>query len=123
MKTWKRYWMGLALAAGLASRLQAQAPIAAPPLAAPPLVAPPLAPAPAVVAPVAPGPNLWSFLCPTPAQKAACKLCFCNSVLGKMVSSMMGPVSVFSGGLFESRCPAALAAAGLALPPDSAEGA
>src|SRR5262245_39767694 len=115
MKTWKRYWIGLALAAGLASRVQAQAPA----LPAAPVVVAPAAPAAAV--PAAPA-NLWSFLCPTPAQKAACKLCFCNSILGKMVSSMMGPVSVFSGGLFQSRCPAAQAAADLAKQPDSAEG-
>jgi hypothetical protein len=53
----------------------------------------------------------------------ACKLCFCDSVVGKMVTSMMAPVSVFSGGLFQSRCPAAQLAADLLLPPDSAQGA
>src|SRR5262249_23281182 len=45
------------------------------------------------------------------------------SILGKLVTSMMGPVSVFSGGLFQSRCPAAQALADMAKPADSAEGA
>jgi hypothetical protein len=123
MKMWNRCWMGLALAAALATRLHAQIPTAAPAAAPPAAVG--TAAAAGAGGPAAPaaGPNLFSFLCPTPAQMAACKLCFCNSALGKMVTSMMGPVSVFSGGLLSSRCPAVNAAADLAKPADSAEGA
>lgn len=53
--------------------------------------------------PAAPA-NLWSFLCLTPEQKANCKNCFCNSALGKMVSSATAPMSAMTGGLIQNRC-------------------
>lgn len=61
--------------------------------------APPSAP----TAPAAPR-NIWSFFSKTPEQSAQCQDKFCKSILGKMVSSSMGPLSAFSGGLIENRC-------------------
>ncbi len=54
-------------------------------------------------APAAPA-NLWSFLCLTPQQKLNAKTCFCNSALGKMVSSATAPMSAMTGGLIQNRC-------------------
>jgi len=48
--------------------------------------------------------NLWSFLCPTAEQKAACKNHWCNSALGQLVSGASGPISAASGGLIQNRC-------------------
>src|SRR4051794_23413531 len=67
MKTMKRYWLGLALAAALTPRLLAQVPPApgaaalGPP--AVPVASPLGAPAAAPAAPAGGG-GLWSFLCP-----------------------------------------------------------
>jgi hypothetical protein len=121
----------MVLGAALAPRLAAQAPVPTPPPApgAPgaalgaPVAAPPAAGAvPGAPAAAAPG-NLFSFLCMTPEQKLACKLCFCNSPLGKLFSGLTRPVVAFSGGLFTDRCAAAQVAADLAKPAESPEGA
>ncbi|MCI0460441.1 MAG: hypothetical protein L0Z62_26100 [Gemmataceae bacterium] len=128
MKTWKPFWLGLALALGLTPQLWAQipaAPVAPSPAGAalaPPGVAPPAAVPPGAPAPAAPG-NIFSLLCPTPEQLMACKIKFCNSILGKIVSAMLRPVSVFSGGLFVDRCAATQIAQDLMKPADSPEGA
>ncbi len=116
---WKRYACGLLTLLGCTPMLLAQvgAPVAAPAVAAPAVVAPGAA-APAAAAPG----NLWSFLCPTPAQKEACRACFCRSVLGKITSGLLQPIGAFSGGLITDRC-ALPTAADLAKPADSAEGA
>src|SRR5262249_29487967 len=53
----------------------------------------------------------------------ACKLHFCNSAVGKVFTSLLTPVSVLSGGLVGSCCPATQTAADLAQPADSPTGA
>lgn len=60
---------------------------------------------PAYPAGYAPPSNIWSKLCPTAGQLAACKAKFCASGFGRLFSSMLMPVSMFSGGLFGSCCP------------------
>lgn len=40
----------------------------------------------------------------TPEQKAACKNCYCNSALGKMVTGGAGPMALMSGGLVPNCC-------------------
>ncbi len=67
------------------------------------LVLTPIASAQGVALP-APRPNLWSFLLPTAEQKANCKTHFCNSGLGKMVSSATVPMSAMTGGLMPNCC-------------------
>ncbi len=119
----------LALLAGAPSAVLAQLnmPAVIPPaaMAVPPPV-PVAAPAPAVAAPapVAAGPtrNLWTFLCPTPAQLARCKAKFCGSQFGQLINNSLAPLSVFTGGVIGQPCPL-IPAAGLAAPPDSALGA
>src|SRR5262245_31319415 len=102
MKSMKRFCVGLALGAMLTQQLAAQAPPPPPP--PPPgalLAPPPPAGAPGTAPPpaAAPAGNIWSFFCMTPEQKLACKQCFCNSIFGKMITGILTPVSVFSGGL------------------------
>ncbi len=112
-KMWKRWVAGLAVMAGTASGALAQAPVA---------------PAPAVGvggAPVAAAPapaNLFSFLCPTPEQKAACKQKICNSALGQMLNNSLKPVSAMTGGVIPTFCPT-ISAADLAKPADTPGGA
>ena len=76
----------------------------------------------APAAPAAPS-NLWSFLCMTPDQKAACKAKLCALPITQLFGNMLAPVSLFSGGLITSCCPTGPSAADLAAPSDSAEGA
>src|SRR3989442_3656 len=46
----------------------------------------------AAVAPAAPPPsNLFSFLCPTPDQLAACKQKICNSMIGQLLNNSLKP--------------------------------
>lgn len=114
MKKWKICCGGVVLAAGLASQAGAQAP-PPPAVAAVPAV-------PVAAAPVAAPANIWTFLCLSPEQKAACKTKFCNSALGQMLNNGLKPVSAFSGGLVGPCCPP-FTAIDLAKPADSAEGA
>src|SRR5690242_16567916 len=125
---WKVAWLGVLAAAGLSPRVWAQVPaVPAAPVAGVPAVpgAAPVAGAPAApaAAPAAPS-NLWSFLCPTPGQLAACKAKFCACPLGQLMSNSMVPMSAYTGGMIPPCCnPLDPNAADLALPADSAEGA
>lgn len=114
-KRWKACAIGLLSILGWNSPLHAQVAGAPAPAAAPVAGVAPAAPA------AAPA-NLWSFLCPNPAQKEACKVHFCNSAIGKVVTASMQPVAALSGGLLTNRC-ALPTAADLAKPADSADGA
>jgi hypothetical protein len=125
MKRWKKCCMGLALAAGLTPAAWGQIPIGTPPPS--PIPGNPGAPPPVAPPPGAPGgppapPNIFSFLCMTPEQKAAKKAKFCACPIGQLINNGMKPVSVFSGGLFGPCCPP-VNALDLLLPPDSAGGA
>lgn len=82
MMRWTSYGLGLVLALGLGQTLRAQPP-----------------------APAAPTKNLWSFLCLSPEQRAACKAKFCNSALGKMISNAGKPLSMMTGGMLGGCCP------------------
>ena len=75
--------------------------------------------------PAAPTRNLWSALLPSQSQCASCKTKLCNCGLGKLLNSMLTPVSGLTGGVIGPLCPGANTAdpAGLAQPADSAEGA
>src|SRR5262245_15393523 len=121
---WKLYCAGLVLLTGLGGVAQAQVPGAPPPPpAALPGAPPPVVPGAPPAAPAAAGAgNLWSFLCPTPEQKAAKKEKFCRSTIGRVFNQMLLPASAFTGGLVGGCCPAALPS-DLMKPPDSAEGA
>jgi hypothetical protein len=119
MKRWKIGWGSLVLMAGLAPAAYGQLPGAAP---APAAAGVPAAAAGAPAgAPAAPG-NIWSKICMTPEQKAACKEKMCNCALGKMLNGMLAPASAMTGGLVPTICPA-VSAADLAKPADSAAGA
>jgi hypothetical protein len=111
MKTWKKYAAGLAAAAGLTPGLWAQIPVAAP-----------LAPPGAVAAPAAPPRNLWSFLCPSADQRAACQERLCRSQFGQLLNNGMKPVSAFTGGILGGVCPPYYAS-DMLKPAGSAEGA
>lgn len=84
-------------------------------------VAVPAAAAPAAAAPK----NIFSLLCPTPEQKAACKQKFCNSAIGKLFNTMVTPLGMMTGGLLGGCCPGpnGVNPADLAKPATSAEGA
>jgi hypothetical protein len=58
----------------------------------------------------------------TPAQKAACKQKFCNSIFGKLFGAILTPMSALSGGLMGPPC-GGPSPADLAKPATSAEGA
>lgn len=109
MKMWKKLGSGLALLAGLSPTLRGQVPPAPPP-------------APVAAAPAAAPNNLWSFLCPTPEQKAACKDKLCNSKLGQLMNNGLRPMGALSGGLIGPFCPG-FTQDDLKKPADSAEGA
>lgn len=104
MKRWHNYCAGLAALAGLAPLAQAQSfpgipsPTPLPPVAAAAATAAPVAPA-------APASNLWSFLCPTPEQKQACREKICQSQLGLLLNNTLAPVSFISGGILPRLCP------------------
>ncbi len=78
----------------------------------------------APAAPAAPS-NLWSFLCPTPAQCQACMQKICACPLVQFFGGALTPMSAVSGGLFPSCCPGPLSAnpADLQKPADGALGA
>jgi hypothetical protein len=127
---WKRFVLGMLLGLGCTPALFAQIPGAAAPGAAG-AAAPGAAgaAAPGAAGAAAPGAapaaapnNIWSKLCMTPEQKAACRDWFCNSPFGKIYSSMLLPVSAFSGGLITDCC-ARPSLTDLAQPADSADGA
>src|SRR5262245_21136533 len=83
----RAFWLGLLAGPALVGTMWAQQPaiVTAPSLPAAPR-------------------NIWSFFMMTPEQSAQCQDRFCKSALGKMVSSSMGPMSAFSGGLIQDRC-------------------
>ncbi len=114
-RQWKTWTAGLVAGLMLSPALRAQPPA---------IPAAPAAPAAAAALPAPAAPqNLWSFLCLSPEQKAACKAKFCNSALGKLVSSMTGPLQLYSGGLIGNFCPTTPTKEDLAQPADSAGGA
>ena len=78
------------------------------------------APAPAAV--VSPTRNLWTFLCLSPEQKAACKAKFCASQFGRLINNSLAPVSALTGSVVPQCCPL-IDPANLVQPPDSALGA
>ncbi|HEY7425930.1 MAG TPA: hypothetical protein VH682_16990, partial [Gemmataceae bacterium] len=98
------------------------APAAAVPAGAVPAGAVPATGAAAVPVAAAPQRNLFSFFCPTDAQLAKWKACFCGSQFGQFMNNSMAIPSVFSGGILPQCCPL-IDPAGLLLPPDSAMGA
>jgi hypothetical protein len=118
--------VALALLAGAPSAAWAQVPalpggaaLAVPPTAAVPVgVVGPVAP----VAAVAPRNNLWSFLFPTPIQRANCRAHFCGSQLGQLINNSLAPASAMTGGVIPRLCPNPLLNPGI-VPPDSAQGA
>ncbi|MCI0680631.1 MAG: hypothetical protein L0Y71_00890 [Gemmataceae bacterium] len=92
----RSYWIALFMGPALIASAWAQVPGIP--------TAPGIPAAPAAPAAAAPR-NIWSFFTRTPEQKAAHKDCFCNSPLGKMATSAIGPISAFSGGLIgQDRC-------------------
>jgi len=105
-------WLALLIGLGIVAPAAAQVP-------------PP--PPPAVVAPVAAAPapswNIWSFLCMTPDQKFAIRTWWCQSCLGQLASSAMGPITGLSGGLAQNCCVLNAIELGLQQPADSAVGA
>jgi hypothetical protein len=66
--------------------------------------------------------NIWSFLCMTPAQAAACKAKLCNCCLVKLFDAQFAIFNSMAGGCFKPCCPE-VSPADLAKPADSAEGA
>jgi hypothetical protein len=109
----------LAVLGGMAAIGNAQVP--AVPTAGAPAAAAAVPGAPVAAAPAAPS-NIWSFLCPTADQKAACKAKICNSQIGQLMNNSLLPVGALTGGLIGPFCPP-VSPADLALPPTSAEGA
>jgi hypothetical protein len=49
--------------------------------------------------------NIWSKICPTPEQCAACQQKFCNTQIGQLTSSFTKPLGLFTGGIPRSPCP------------------
>jgi hypothetical protein len=70
---------------------------------------------------------MWSCLCPTPAQLAACKAAFCNTQFGALFNNSLAPLSALTGGVIPQCCPNDANnkpnPADLLLPPDGALGA
>jgi hypothetical protein len=118
MMTWKQCGIGLVFLAGLAPTIRAQVIPAAP---APAAGAAATATAVATPATAAPTKNLWSFLCPSAEQKAACKEKFCNCALGQLINNSLKPAGALTGGIVPNLCPE-VTPADLAKPADSAEG-
>jgi hypothetical protein len=114
MTRWQRYCAGLAAVIGLTPEAFAQQfpgiPSPTPAPAVPAAAAGEAAAAP----PAAPQANLFSFLCPTQAQKQACKECLCQSQLGLLFNNGLAPVTALSGGLIAPLCPGTPTAAELA---------
>ncbi|MCE9532709.1 MAG: hypothetical protein K8T89_16555 [Planctomycetes bacterium] len=70
--------------------------------------------------------NIWSMICLTPEQKAACKAKFCKSGIGKLINGMLAPAAAMTGGIIGPCCPDPNKVANpddLKLPADSAQGA
>jgi hypothetical protein len=116
-----------------AGRSVAQTAMQPPPAAVPPAAAAP-PPAPGAATPStaagaaarAKGPltQLVECLCPTPEKLEAKRQKFCNCALGRLVNSMLKPVTTFSGGLIPDLCPPNKpTTADLTKDPTSAEGA
>jgi hypothetical protein len=140
MRIWQGTCFGLA-AAALVSAVQAQAPMLPTPPSVPgaPGAGVPGVPGAPGTTPAAPATtgipgttaaprNIWSWILPTPDQKAACQQCkqqFCQSQIGQLFNNTLQPVSLFSGGILSGCCPGpdTATAAELAQPYDSAEGA
>src|SRR5262245_57694113 len=100
MMTWKKCGIGLAFLAGLAPTIRAQGiPVAPAPAAGAAAVATP------ATAAATPTNNLWSFLCPSAEQKAACKEKFCNCALGQLINNSLKPASALTGGIVPNLCP------------------
>jgi hypothetical protein len=59
----------------------------------------------APAAPAAAPSNIWSKLCPTADQMAACKQKLCNCTLVQFLSGGLAPVSALTGGLVGTGCP------------------
>lgn len=105
---------------GLAPVASAQVPaVPAVPVVPVAPVAAPLAPG---VAPMAAPRNIWSFLCMTPEQRAACRQKICDCPLGQLLNNSLAPATAFTGGLVPPLCPP-VDPRDLMKPPDSAEGA
>ena len=130
MTRWRKSWLGLAVAAGVAQGAWAQAP--ALPGAAAPAAAPGTAPGAMVagapgsadVAPAPPGGMLGNVIKACEYLDYKCKQCMCNSVLGQLMNNSLKPMSTFSGGLVPPLCPPnGVNPADLAKPSDSAAGA
>ncbi len=123
--------VGLVLLAGTNSNVWAQLPGAAPAAVAPAAAAPTAVSTTTVATTTTPAPqaNLWSFLCPTPEQKAACKAKFCGSMFGQFINNSLAPAGALTGGIIGPCCPnpndpnAPPNPADLAMPADSALGA
>ena len=120
MRTLKKYWLGLAAGACLASPAWSQVPGLPGAAGAAPLGAPAAAAA-SVAAP--PQSTLWSFLGVSKPQLAACKDKLCQSQLGVLLGNGLTPITALSGGIIPPLCPGTPSAADLAKDPGSAEGA
>jgi hypothetical protein len=58
--------------------------------------------------------SLWGFFGISKANCAACKAKLCNSQIGQMMNSALGPVSAISGGMIPQFCPTTPSAADIA---------
>ncbi len=98
---------GLALLAALGVSACAPMPVAPGgiPGAAPGAPAPFPPGAPAAPPPAAPPRNIYSLLLPTPEQKQACRSKICNSPIGQLLNSSLGPAGALTGGLVGPFCP------------------
>lgn len=128
-RTWRRTLACLFLMA-TASTASAQFPSvpgvpATPGVPAAPSAATPAAASPATSAFQGGGGNIWSKICLTPEQKAACKKHWCESGIGQMFGMMMKPMTFATGGMIKGCCPGPNDAKpeDLAKPSDSADGA
>ncbi len=117
MRMWQKTTASLAFAC-LSTPLFGQGIPGAPPAAGTVGGPSAFAAAPAAAAPQ----NLWAYLCMTPEQHEACRQKICNCALGKMLNSMLTPMSAMSGGLIEPICKENLAV-GLAKNPETVGGA
>jgi hypothetical protein len=129
MTRWKKWCLGLAVAAGATEGVWAQAPVV--PAAAPAVVVPAAGPA---MVPGAPGiealpPAVPGGMCGNIIQGCdyitfRMKLFWCNSVLGQLFNNMLKPANALTGGVVPLCCPPlGVNPADLLKPADSAEGA
>jgi hypothetical protein len=117
MKTWIKYWTGLAVLACLTPGLRAQGitPPAIPTM-------PGAAGAAAAAGAPAPPSGLCQFLGLSQAQLDACIQKLCQTQLGALLNNSLKPLGAFTGGILGNLCPP-VNAADLMKPADSAEGA